>query len=164
MDKQFQNPIHIALADTWNRCKELVLKTQWLRPAQLLSGAIMLISYVVVLLVCCVLWVYGGFAVMVQIFHHLIATQLFAMRDKCGTSIEKFPMLISIGLFAVCWLIFAIISLPIYIIGGLASLFVESVWGKLLVLALLAVCAAVYFYRWQLLLWAANTFPALFPK
>lgn len=150
MGPQFQNPIHVALTDTWCRCKEILSNTKWTNPAYFLSGVIMLLAYMVVLVLCCILWVYGGFVVVAQIFHFLISAQLKTMREKCSTSIEKFPLMIAAGLFTACWLVFALISLPMYLIGWLASLFSRSVFGKLLVVLLVAVCVILYLLRHEI--------------
>lgn len=164
MGPQFQNPIHVALTDTWCRCKEILSNTKWTNPAYFLSGIIMLLAYVFVLVLCCVLWVYGGFVVVAQIFHFLISAQLKTMREKCSTSIEKFPLMIAAGLFTACWLIFALISLPMYLIGWLANLFSKSIFGKLLVVLIVVLCVILYVFRQEIATWMMDVLSPYLPR
>ncbi len=106
----------VALAHVWAELKALSFRGALFVPS-LLTGAVLLI--VAALMV--VLWPYGLIAVMENLVRSLMADTRRQMSTR--SVVGNMPFVITIGLFFIVWLPFAIACLPMVIVGSIGTLF-----------------------------------------
>lgn len=142
MKENYSNPMSNAIATVWDNLTDASIE----RAIDILPAIITWTAYSISLIICCALWVYGWVSILEQLFRHLITETIDSMVDG-DTYIEKVPLFISTGLFCLLWLPFALLTLPLLVIGFLANCFFEyGIAVKLLMIIILAVIILFFLF------------------
>lgn len=113
MNLEITNPMSEAIKIIINNINSIKISTA----SEILPGIIMKITYCIILLICCFFWIYGLFSMLEQIFRKLIAHIANSLHQADLSYISQAPMFISIGILIICWIPFAVLTLPLLIIG-----------------------------------------------
>lgn len=119
MEARFKNPMNKAIKVVLCNMKAIKVKSF----VDIIPAFFMFISYGIALVICIVFWFYGLFSVIEQIFRFLIKTTASSMTQSGNSKVENVPLVISIGVFSICWMPFAVLVFPLFILGYFAGLF-----------------------------------------
>ena len=113
------NPMNKAIITICRMIKEAKIKNFM----DILPKIFMFLSYIIALAICCVFWLYGWFSVLEQLFRYLISNTVNSIKKSENSNLENVPLYITTGVFFLFWIPFAILILPLYIIGFFSAFF-----------------------------------------
>ncbi|MFC2166886.1 hypothetical protein ACFLQZ_02865 [Acidobacteriota bacterium] len=113
-----KNPLNDGISTSLKNLEELDFSF----PNMIPSG-IILVVLAIVLFILLILWPYGFFVV---IEDHVRGFMRQARNDMKGKSLfAKTPFVVTLGVFFIIWIPFAIICLPFALLGAIGSIFAK---------------------------------------
>ena len=111
-----KNPVSAGLAHVSKQFSELEFNPSGFVPSVLTAFVLLII-----LLLFIVLWPYGIVAIMEDLVRGLMHKARVDMKDIA--IVARMPFAVALGVYFLVWLPFAILCLPIVVLGGIGSLF-----------------------------------------
>ena len=92
--------------------------------SKILPSAIMAVVICLVIALFVIVWLYGLFAVMEALIRELMGSTRSELKDK--SFVQKTPYVVAMGIYSIFWAPFALLCLPMVIIGLIGEFFTQA--------------------------------------